>query len=139
MTHAITDKDALFFRESCKKIIDAFGGLSEYLWDYEVVDGLFDDGRNAQCAIERQAQRRTLSISGTIENRTGNKNKDIIYLAFHEVMEGLLGDLTTTADSRYITPEQIEKETHAVINRFWNMFEAYILPKLIKKGNNGTR
>ena len=133
MTHTITDKDAVFFKETCQKIIDLFG-LSEYLWDFEVLEDLIDDGRNAQCSIERQAHRRTLSLSGVIENRTDNKQKDIIYLAFHEVMEGFLGDLTTTADARYITQEQVEKETHSIINRLWYVFEKHILPKLNKKG-----
>jgi len=128
MTHEITKKDGEFFKAMCEKIRAEYGG-SEYLWRYKTGEMIEDD---AQCEIHKQAQYRIILLSDEIDNRTGDKQKDLTYLAFHEVMEALIGDLRVSAGDRSATLEQIDKEAHALINRMWHVFEKFVLPRLKK-------
>lgn len=125
MTHKLTEADKKYFESKCNEYIEMFG-LFDQLWLFDYgSDILATDNQNASCSINDTAQYRILTLSANVEKFWSDKQRNLHYLAFHEVMEGMFGDAHVLALDRSATEKQIDAAFHAVIQRLWNFFQRY--------------
>ena len=88
--------------------------------DWEVmVDDNADEGTYGQCYGDRPSRLSIISIRGDWDVEPSNKR--ISRTAFHEVCELMFMDLSTLAEHRFVTAEQLETERHRLIRKLENV------------------
>ncbi len=110
-----TKADFEFFKAEALKWIDKF-----HLGDNEIVFSHREMRYMGQMSHNYTARRVEISLALVLEGNFGTgykKEKLIQEVALHEVLELLLGRLTRLAEARFIDPDEIEAETHAIIHR----------------------
>lgn len=90
-----------------------------------------EDISRANMTFDNEGQSICISYEETWVQNTKLTNKEIQEIAFHEVMEGLLGEMQELIDSRYITENMVAPAVHRVIQRLVNILLPY-LPDLDK-------
>ena len=125
MTHEITPNAFKTFIQKCRKYKKMFG-LND-IEIYVTTDDLGDENANATFSRSYTKGRLDIQLNENgIESNYGTKEKDLDYVAFHEIVEGgLLGELSILAgkDASKSDEIEIERACHAVVNRLWNIFK----------------
>jgi len=109
-----TKKDFKIFKSECKKWIKKFG-LKD--WDitykHEKIESL---GTTKWHIIDRWVD---ITLSKDF-GKTESSKYEVKQTAYHEVIELLLAEFNTLAESRYSTYNQLETARHAIVQRMIN-------------------
>lgn len=121
MSDEITnDKAFKLFCEQCNIWIQRYG-LFDWRIDYS--NDFDDEGSLASCSYNYASHAVLFNMLPLDRWPEEMKNeKDLRYVAFHEVTELLISDLRELTKSRNITEEQVEVASHAIIHRLENAF-----------------
>ena len=111
-------KDFALFKKECQKWIEFFGIKSfEVLFDHS--DYL--QNNKASCTSHSVNRWATLRLNITWDDYWELTEKNIKRCAFHEVGELLLAPLVNCAESRYVSENELEEQTHIVIRTLENV------------------
>lgn len=122
MGNKTSKKDFELYKKECLKWIKVFG-----LLDWEPY---FDHNEKvtestARCSFNHESKNVTFTLFQDWEGEIISC-ETINMCAFHEVMELLLCKMTSLCHERFITENEIQEATHAIIRRLENV----VYPKL---------
>jgi len=117
MGYKTTKKDFEAFKLECWKWVSYFGLLDwEFNFYHEFRNG--DETVRGSCYASYTGRIATLYFSPKWDYKP--EDSEIKKVAFHEVCEVLTAPLCVMAESRYVTPDEIEAANHYLIRTLEN-------------------
>lgn len=118
MTDEFSDEFVATFRYLHERCIHWRNMFGLYDTDMVIESGETVDGTDLQCYYDHESKTAKITVNEEIDETEPDR---LDMLAHHEVAEILLGPLQTLAMARDFNESVLEAETHAIINRLWNI------------------